>query len=200
MHSDMALVAGAAYGREDCLGELKHAGWRVFTEHAGCKCVVLLKGNTFAVGFRGTVLTDPEDLADDAALVTGVEDSRPRFQRAVAYVRALLRAYPRCRVILAGHSLGGSLCLSTCYKVPGVFEAHAFNPFASPVMIERSNRSPVVPIANYTSAVAHCVLQDPITESTLLMGQISKEVRLAVWWLDPHDLDNFLTTGTVVKV
>lgn len=189
--TNFAFVAGVAYGREDCLSVLKQGGWRLLLKHSRSKAVVLLKGNCLAVGFRGTVLTDAEDLADDAALIAGDEDDRPRFRHAVALVRSLRKAYPHCRLILVGHSLGGSLCLATCYKVPGVVEAHGYNAFASPTMIIRSKATVVNPIANYRHVVLHCVLEDPVAADTLLMGQVKTDFRAARPMMDPHSLENF---------
>jgi hypothetical protein len=57
-------------------------GWRRLP--AIPKAVLYAKGNVLLVGFKGTLLTDTQDVADDAALVAGSEDSRSRFMQAVA--------------------------------------------------------------------------------------------------------------------
>ncbi len=112
-----AQTAGAAYLREDCLDFMTAQGCRRLP--AVSKAVLYAKGNVLLVGFRGTLLTDTQDVADDAALVAGSEDLRERFMQAVAWTKSLAKAYPNCRLMLATayrNSRGDRYCrcLRTC--------------------------------------------------------------------------------------
>lgn len=114
-------------------------GWRQLP--AICKAVLYVKVNVLLAGFRGTLLTDTQNMADDVALVTGSEGSRDRSMQAMAWVKSLARAYPACKLMLVGNSLGGSLCLSTRYKVPAVTASHCYNAFAFPTIFDHIARS-----------------------------------------------------------
>ncbi len=61
----------------------------------------------YFVAFRGTILTNYQDLVSDAAILYGGEEGNKRFNAAVAAVEEL--AADGSTVELTGHSLGGSL-------------------------------------------------------------------------------------------
>jgi pimeloyl-ACP methyl ester carboxylesterase len=154
------------------------------------KAVLYARGNELVAGFRGTNVLDADDLACDAALVAGSEDARARFQNARRWVVGLALRYRTARLVLAGHSLGGSICLATLYRAPGVAHAHCYNAFASPTMISRSHT--LRPLANYTRALLHLIIEDPISTDSLLMGQVTLDTRVKLGSWDPHALDNWL--------
>lgn len=185
---NFAWFAAVAYDREDVAQELKALGWRPL--RAIPKAVLYARGSQIVAAFRGTQLLDSEDLADDAALAIGMEDSRGRFQSAWRWVLQVCKRFPKSEVWLAGHSLGGSICMSTMYKVPNVRYAHTYNAFASPRMLSQSGGNS--PVANYKRVTMHLIVQDPISTTSLLMADVSFDVRVVIAGLNPHGIENWL--------
>lgn len=183
-----AWFAAVAYGRDDIANELKAHGWRRLP--AMPKAVLYARGNQIVAAFRGTHPLDGEDLADDVALAIGTEESRLRFQNARRWVLGLCNRYPKSEVLLVGHSLGGSICMSVIYKVPNVRHAHTYNAFASPHMISQS--ASISPISSYQGITMHLIIQDPISSTSLLMGQVTFDLKAVLLGLDPHGIENWL--------
>jgi hypothetical protein len=183
-----AWFDAAAYGREDVANELRAQGWRRLP--AIPKAVLFARGKQVVAAFRGTNLLDTEDLADDAALLTGNEDSRIRFQNARRWILGLCKRYSKSEVWLTGHSLGGSICMSIIYKTPNVRYVHTYNAFASPHMISQSGGTS--PIANYKIVTMHLIIQDPISTTSLLMSDVAFDVKPVIFGLDPHGIENWL--------
>ena len=66
------------------------------------------KKNQYIVAFRGTVVSDPEDLLDDTRIIKNTLSNGSRFQREKKAVEEIKRL-SNGQVVLTGHSLGGAL-------------------------------------------------------------------------------------------
>ena len=64
--------------------------------------------NQYIVAFRGTVVSDPEDLLDDARIIKNTLPNGNRFQREKKKVEEI-KQLSNGQVVLTGHSLGGAL-------------------------------------------------------------------------------------------
>lgn len=67
---------------------------------------------TVVVAFRGTVMKDLralDDLLSDVALIAGGLHKTSRFQSILERFLQIRRKYRHCRLVLTGHSLGGTL-------------------------------------------------------------------------------------------
>lgn len=68
--------------------------------------------NHVYIAFRGTA--NANDILTDIALVLGIEKATQRFARSLRAVREAMARFKPQKVIVCGHSLGGSLVLDLC--------------------------------------------------------------------------------------
>ena len=99
--------------------------------------VFLDKNNRPIIAYRGTVLTDLEDLGNDALLLVGLEGFSNRFQNSVDFAKKVVDKYGKENVSLVGHSLGSAIAnyVSAKTDIPGEgFNTpntlNTFNPFS----------------------------------------------------------------------
>lgn len=186
MAFNYARVAQAAYGDQSQIDSLVSEGWRQMRSIP--KSVLFAKGNQLVLGFKGTDVLDPEDLGNDIALALGTEETTARFQQARRWVLTLKRLYPRARLVLTGHSLGGSLllhCTYSCPNVPGV----SYNGYVSSTMVTHGDAA--TSIASYRRVDMYYVIEDIIGVSAVSLTGPTKHAKI-VGELDPHALDNWL--------
>ena len=156
----LALASDAAYSTDTADAQLKAQGW---TSLATCrKARAYERGNHVILAFRGTV--DAEDALCDAALALGNEGLMPRFIQALSVVRALARRMGSSRIILTGHSLGGSLALYCAFKVAAV-SAGVFNAFVSSAMVAKFGFN-----CGYTRCTLYKVTQDALATTGSLLA------------------------------
>lgn len=185
MATNFARFAAVAYGDAGQSDSLKSEGWRQLPSIP--KAVLFARGGELVAAFRGTVLTDTQDLADDAALSVGNEATLERFQQARRWVLSLRQTYPRCKLTLTGHSLAGSIGLFCAYATQAV-SVSTYNAFCSPAMVGNV----ATPIANYTKADVYYVLQDTIGATALLLSGPARHAKVVLDSLTAHNLSNWL--------
>lgn len=81
---------------------------------------------------RGTVPTDPQDLAADVGLVVGTATNSTRFQHARDRYEEVLRRFPDKQHTVTGHSLGGSIAMHLNQHYP-VDQVYLYNPGSAPM-------------------------------------------------------------------
>ena len=92
---------------------------------------VYLSPDTVALCIRGTNPKNPQDLASDAALAFGKLRFTTRYKEIKSRFRQLLRDYPNHKIIVVGHSLGGTLAAELLNEFPNEIDSiHIFNPGA----------------------------------------------------------------------
>ena len=135
-----AAFADTAYARTasskkrklaDVLGETQ---WELDTTNTSAHQTVWVNEATHEVvtSYRGTVPTEFEDLAADAAIVLGHEHSQKRFKKAIRDYDMIQDDYAGYDHYLASHSLGGAInnVVYETYR-DDIIEVHNYNPGAS---------------------------------------------------------------------
>lgn len=86
--------------------------------------------NEVTVAFRGTVPTNPKDIATDARILAGTQKTSERYKDSVQLMQQVQAKYGSMeghpRVTVCGHSLGGGIAAYVAKQQPGV-DAHVFN-------------------------------------------------------------------------
>lgn len=86
--------------------------------------------NEVTVAFRGTVPTNPKDLATDARILAGTQKTTERYKDSIALMQQVQMKYGQMegvpRVTVCGHSLGGGIAAYVAKQYPGI-DAHVFN-------------------------------------------------------------------------
>ena len=134
---------------------------------------------------RGTDLTrlfENNDIYTDALLVFGKENKRPCYKCAYNNLRKILKRYPKYRVIITGHSLGGRLAINLLDSKLGdkIYQVHVFNSATAPVNLYNSGfcHMATIPASkknlckNREKLHVHQINNDPI--SILTLGEKSK--------------------------
>lgn len=116
------------------------------TEHSNKKMAVFVDRDHQAVytSFRGTKVSDADDLLTDTALVVGQEQSTARFRNSAENYGKVLKDYEGYQHIAVGHSLGGSVA-EYMKTVHGghVNQVHSFNPGSGIKSAEQGSRDNV---------------------------------------------------------
>ena len=89
-----------------------------------------IRNNNIYISHRGTKANDFGDLSADLAILTGTEKTHSRFTEAQKHLDKVRAKYPDANIILASHSLGGTIARNLAYNNEGI-EAHIFNPGSS---------------------------------------------------------------------
>lgn len=134
----MAMIADYTYS-DSYLPYLKKAGYiQIGTRNREGNLVYVLlgKGNTIYIGFRGT--DEGADVVDDFLIAT-TEEAIERFTVAQLIVEKIRTAHPQKEIVIVGHSLGGSAVQYVMWwysevkhHCPTNLRAYTFNPFAFP--------------------------------------------------------------------
>jgi hypothetical protein len=132
---DAAYMASAAYGDAGALAVLKSRGY--LSSYSVRKSLVFLRGSIAVIAYRGTVVTDTEDLSVDSAMVLGNELDTARFKQDISWVRVNLRRRRRTTIYVVGHSCGASIAVHCAYAIPGV-TAYCFEPYITPKMLSQA--------------------------------------------------------------
>ncbi len=90
---------------------------------------VILTDKEIIVSFRGSVSAE-DWLVSDVAIVANIQKIAPRFIREKKAVLEVRQKYPDKKIVLTGHSLGGTIALTIAHEFPWV-QAVAFNPGTS---------------------------------------------------------------------
>ena len=96
---------------------------------------------TLLIGIRGTA--DLRDVATDVQLTMGKLTATARYNADAQTVQQLLQRYPKAKVFLAGHSLGGAIENQLVRQFPRITHATEFNPAAQPYDVLFPNTSKV---------------------------------------------------------
>jgi hypothetical protein len=163
------------------------------------KSVLFQRGQQLILAFRGSVLTNAEDILCNASLMTGYEGTMPRFIMASRYVRILQRRFPGHSLYLSGHSLGASVSMYCAYR-NRVTSATGFNGFASTTML--AARSPLNALLgnSYSRCKLYIVLGDPIgiTGTGMAARGATVVTQITDWSKgSPHGMAQFLTSPDV---
>ena len=80
-----------------------------------------LRGDVVIVAFRGTIPTQLADLLSDATIAIGKEELGPRFMDGEKLLANVKDQYPDKKIILTGHSLGGTIAYYLRTKADRVY-------------------------------------------------------------------------------
>lgn len=124
-----AELAAASYERHE---SPEHIGdFTVNRAYGQANSSVYASPSTVALCIRGTNPKNPQDLASDAALAVGKLRHTTRYKEIRSRFRQILRDYPNHRVIVVGHSLGGTLAAELLNEYPSeISDIYIFNPGA----------------------------------------------------------------------
>ena len=147
--------------------------------------------NKSVIAFRGTVVSDMDDLHADTAITTGQQRNHHRFKEAEQIHDQVKNKYQGATIKATGHSLGGALAQHTS-RVKGV-EAEVFNAGigANVGLAKDTTSCKVGKKSGYCDKVIrHHISGDPISAG----GQLAygKNHTYHTKGLDSHSLENFL--------
>lgn len=111
--------------------------WKIIPELSNVDSLVLINpSKQIKIAYRGTEITNPEDIISDASIFKGVDRELPQYRRAQQQLRTTILKYSK-PVELVGFSLGGNraMSLSNEFKIP----ARVFNPFVMGKVLTESN-------------------------------------------------------------
>lgn len=124
-----ARLAAAAYKKAKSDPEID--GFQVQRQYGQANSSVYFnpERNEVVLSIRGTAPTNPEDLALDAHILAGSSlTGTTRFKQLEQRLKELVSAFPGARIILTGHSLGGSLARALLLKHHKLITmAHVYN-------------------------------------------------------------------------
>ena len=136
----------------------------------------------YIVAFKGTEPTNLKDLKADVNIALKNQENDERFKFCTAYVKMFksIPKYKNSRVVLTGHSLGGSIAIHVASKLN--LPCVVFNPGSS--ICREMNYNPKM-------LVIHKCFEDPICAFAGFSGttHIYKTGKSA---LSAHSLENFL--------
>lgn len=87
--------------------------------------------STCIIGFRGTKVTDIQDIVSDVHVLLDSLDQSERMRHAKAFVQHVLQTTKSKNVYVTGHSLGGTIAFTIGKEFH--FPSVVFNPGASPI-------------------------------------------------------------------
>lgn len=155
----------------------------------------------FVMAFRGTQVSNVEDLLSDVAIVFGKSRYLPRVSEGVRMARSVLRHikrnYPGHTLELTGHSLGGKVGLnvSTGLELTGYFYNIGSSPSDKPEDIALKTLCTVSSkgVCPALKNVVHFhVVGDPISASAANAVPWKVERQAPTTSMNPHTIDNFL--------
>lgn len=134
---ELARVVENSYNDPSSVGDYTHLP----TEHDKIRLHVNQNNNTYIISHRGTKLNDTDDLTSDANLSFGKHHEDKQFKQRVKHTRELIdqikRTNPNAKIILSGHSLGGSTALyafeNDDFIKRNIDAIHIFNSGKSPI-------------------------------------------------------------------
>ena len=131
------------------------------------------------MGVRGTDLTRPEeyDLVIDSQLVYGKEYNNKRYKATYNILSAIIKEFPKYKIIIVGHSLGARIAIDLLDSDLGkkIEEVHGFNVGTSLPHLYKSNQCFLekhIFCENRRKLHIHLVNNDPI--SVLSIGEKAK--------------------------
>jgi hypothetical protein len=124
-----AQLAGEAYRRADAKDVDPFV---VVKEYGKANSVVFESPDSIVLSIRGTNMKNPEDLATDAAVLAGALNLSRRYREIKSRLKTLIKKYPGKKILLTGHSLGGTIAINLLADYPKkIHEIHIYNPFST---------------------------------------------------------------------
>jgi hypothetical protein len=160
-------------------------------------------GKNAIISIRGTKVGNVVDLASDALILSGYEESLSiRFEQSLKEVQRIMDAHPRTKFTLSSHSLGGTINEYIINELKGTeyenrIKAISFNPGKAPnVKTERAKKiGDLVTDASVAKAFAE---QDP--RFLPIMGSIQRELGISTEMLtNPEIMTNEAEMGRIIQ-
>ena len=187
----LVTASGQAYQSENSRQTTinKQGNWQYQPQMSNNKRAVYFdrEKNEYVVGLRGTVISDPEDLQDDLAIVKNSLVNRPRFKREKLFLEQLKKRHNPSRITLTGHSLGGALATQLAQKTGD--HAVGYNSGTAPTVGNFVGNT-VRRFKNGSKVKTYNVSSDPISLTNPWSKRINRKRGL-----DPHSLNNFVIEG-----
>lgn len=105
-------------------------GYVPSTEHKEKRIEKFEKDGKVIISVRGTDVTDPRDLANDALILTGLNHKSNRYKRNKKFVQDAIDKHGKENVEIVGHSLGGNIAKQLSRDLD--VKAKVYNPGAGP--------------------------------------------------------------------
>lgn len=109
--NNLAVMSAAAYGDSDAQNRLAKEGFKVDDRFSSDKYVTYTKDGKAYIAFKGTDLTDPQDVYTDMMIAVGDEKNTALFKEGARNARQVIRTYGKDNTTFTGHSLGGTIAL-----------------------------------------------------------------------------------------
>jgi hypothetical protein len=100
--------AAAAYGRQEAIDSLISQGWTRDNDLSNGNYQTMTKDGKSVLAYRGTDVTNPDDLLVDGYIAMGNETMTKRVKEAKDVARRAAEKYGHDNVTLTGHSLGAN--------------------------------------------------------------------------------------------
>lgn len=177
-----ASLASQAYGKRHDTD-----GWVYDKDLSDAKKAVWFNGNNAAIAFRGTVLSNKADIADDGLIITGKEDTIKRIPAAIKLIGDVAASITG-KIYLIGHSLGGTIVMGILRALdrslsPRV-EGFAYNPGV--IKIEQDGA--------YSRLNILRVIGDPISVIARTIKAKTNRTYEPKAGIDPHTIRQFTPT------
>ena len=109
--NDMALMSKAAYGDNEAKERLAKEGYAVDNVLSTSKNITFIRDGKAYVAYKGTNLTDVQDLYTDYQIAIGDAKTTRLFRQGLGVAKKAVEKYGRDNVTLTGHSLGSTIAL-----------------------------------------------------------------------------------------
>jgi pimeloyl-ACP methyl ester carboxylesterase len=142
------------------------------------------------ISYRGTRPSDAEDIADDLAIVAGLERYTSRFKQAEKLYKQVEAKYGKENIAITGHSLGGEIAITVAERHD--VEAHVFSPGMSLPTAFQTHKG------NNNHTYMYYTRHDPVPMAarySMDSNRITHVVPQSNTW-NPHAVDNFIEDKT----
>lgn len=147
------------------------------------------------VAHRGSTDLQQDWLASNPSILTGSQHSDPRFVRSMDLVEEAHNRH-NYDVVTTGHSLGGSITMSSAYKyaaAPWMQEAVAFNPQL--IATNHPFQDPQLTAAADKITTVHSVVGDPASAQSPAFGNLIRHDVPFQPMVSKHNMSSFYKEG-----